>query len=536
MDASTFALVNAIAVALIVVAQRRLIFSWSAIGVFCVANLAILQVGVFGIALFREYAELTFATFNLSLASDADLKLAIVLVVWGAGIVLASYQLTHFALSGGRVVTAGPNLLALGSKSRRLGIHPERLRLGGAVILLAGLGYAALSAPRILAGVQGALAGSETSILGARYDIGADYWFILTVFDVLPFLGVALRIVQRRQGGRGLHLFVALFNVGTAALLLLTFQKRPLLLFLCCLLLVNFIGDEPRASSAAAPAPRAARRPARRWWRLATYGGLVFLVLLALYQLQTQAVSSVEGIEDVVRGIGTLSVMALATILGGQAVPAILFAHYFPAIEPHYGLGNIGALSRLLGSDLYRPTYDVYDYFVGFDAVAPFVDRVEGSVASAALVDFYGAFGLVGWFFGAIGLGIALNRIDAAMVRLRPDPGRSLLAIFVFVSAFYLSNASVANTLVGYGGLIFLLLWWLLRTPFRVTRVPGGGGLTASRRVAALLTVTVVASLVGPTAVNGTLIYCADCAETYPCVGGGTGAIAKRLNGRWVCN
>jgi hypothetical protein len=39
-----------------------------------------------------------------------------------------------------------------------------------------------------------------------------------------------------------------------------------------------------------------------------------------------------------------------------------------------------------------------------------------------------------------------------------------------------------------------------------------------------------------PPAGNGTLIYCSDCAVIDPCAGGGTGAIAKRLNGRWVCN
>jgi hypothetical protein len=37
-------------------------------------------------------------------------------------------------------------------------------------------------------------------------------------------------------------------------------------------------------------------------------------------------------------------------------------------------------------------------------------------------------------------------------------------------------------------------------------------------------------------ATNGSIIYCADCTIANPCVGGGTGAIAKRLNGVWVCN
>jgi hypothetical protein len=35
---------------------------------------------------------------------------------------------------------------------------------------------------------------------------------------------------------------------------------------------------------------------------------------------------------------------------------------------------------------------------------------------------------------------------------------------------------------------------------------------------------------------NGVLIYCSDCTVANPCAGSGTGALAKRLNGTWVCN
>jgi len=35
---------------------------------------------------------------------------------------------------------------------------------------------------------------------------------------------------------------------------------------------------------------------------------------------------------------------------------------------------------------------------------------------------------------------------------------------------------------------------------------------------------------------DGVLFYCPDCTITDPCTGSGTGAIAKRLNGVWVCN
>lgn len=35
---------------------------------------------------------------------------------------------------------------------------------------------------------------------------------------------------------------------------------------------------------------------------------------------------------------------------------------------------------------------------------------------------------------------------------------------------------------------------------------------------------------------NGTILYCSDCKVENPCANGGTGALAKRLNGVWVCN
>lgn len=38
------------------------------------------------------------------------------------------------------------------------------------------------------------------------------------------------------------------------------------------------------------------------------------------------------------------------------------------------------------------------------------------------------------------------------------------------------------------------------------------------------------------TPANGSFAYCSDCTIANPCAGGGTGALAKRLNGAWVCN
>ena len=39
-----------------------------------------------------------------------------------------------------------------------------------------------------------------------------------------------------------------------------------------------------------------------------------------------------------------------------------------------------------------------------------------------------------------------------------------------------------------------------------------------------------------PTVANGYLIYCSDCTIASPCASGGSGALAKGINGAWVCN
>lgn len=44
----------------------------------------------------------------------------------------------------------------------------------------------------------------------------------------------------------------------------------------------------------------------------------------------------------------------------------------------------------------------------------------------------------------------------------------------------------------------------------------------------------ILASL--PAVDNGSQVYCTDCTFANPCAGGGTGAIAKRLNGAWRCD
>lgn len=63
------------------------------------------------------------------------------------------------------------------------------------------------------------------------------------------------------------------------------------------------------------------------------------------------------------------------------------------------------------------------------------------------------------------------------------------------------------------------------------TGADAGGSLGYNKWIG---TATAFASLGTPA--NGTFVYCNDCTVANPCAGSGTGALAKRLNGAWVCN
>lgn len=64
----------------------------------------------------------------------------------------------------------------------------------------------------------------------------------------------------------------------------------------------------------------------------------------------------------------------------------------------------------------------------------------------------------------------------------------------------------------------------------QVARFASGSGLSIMTLVQTVFT------NLGSSASNGSIAYCSDCTFANPCASGGTGAIAKRLNGAWRCD
>jgi oligosaccharide repeat unit polymerase len=345
--------------------------------------------------------------------------------------------------------------------STRLGFTPGRLFLFIWATLLFLAVFYTFNFSIILHGIlDGILAGNNEQVIAGRYGVMENYLFILVVYNVVPFLAVALWLLYRIRRSNILRLCTISFNIVTVVSLILLFQKRPLLLFLLCLCIASLWTNQLKIqrTSCRVNSSLVMRRNKRIFSKkLLIYGVVLFAILMGLFYAQTSIGRDNESLYETAT---ILSTIAAWNIIGGISLPSVMYVHYFPTIEPYYGLSNVKLLSSLLGFELYPNSNRVYQYFA--------LGKEEGSVALSALMDFYGAFGLIGWFLGAALIGILLHRLDDSLVRMQPNVAKILLTIFMFVFAFYLSHASLANSLLGYGGGIFVFLWIALKVDFRV--------------------------------------------------------------------
>jgi oligosaccharide repeat unit polymerase len=409
-------------------------------------------------------AQYQFSAYDWSLITDEDLQWAIILNVGGAGLVLLFYQLSHFISRQGTFVRRAPNLL-LSIPSARLGFAPGRLFLFIWATLIFLAVFYLFNFSIILHGIlDGILVGNNTQVIAGRYGIMENYMFILVVYNVVPFLAVALWLLYRIRRSNTLRFCTISFNIVAVISLILLFQKRPLLLFLLCLCIASFGTNQfkiQRTSHQVNHSLSMKRNNRSSSKKLLIYGVILFAILLGLFYAQTSIGRDNESLYETVT---LLSTIAAWNIIGGLSLPSAMYVHYFPTIEPYYGLSNIKLLSSLLGFELYLNSNKVYQYFA--------LGKEEGSLALSALMDFYASFGLIGWFLGAALIGILLNRLDDYLARMQPNVAKILLTIFMFVFVFYLSHASLANSLLGYGGGIFVLLWIALKMNFRVVKQP----------------------------------------------------------------
>jgi hypothetical protein len=453
-DVRMFSLLGLVTLVVTCFLARRIVFSWSTIGVFMLTNTLFVTLGVLSLPWVWNDLNSWFTAFDLQLIRPDAVRSAIVLTVGGPTLALLGYQLTHLIASRGRLMTSAPNLLVT-NPTLALGFSPMRLLLGGGVVLMLGWAFILTELPTVMRGVrEGWIAGDPSVTLEARRGATDNYFFVVIVYNIAPFVTVALWMYARRVGGwfvRAASLFAV---ASTTVFLLAVFQKRPLLLFLLTLALAEYASRVGRQVAVSAPARRASNGNLGRTLRLIVVGSTLFGVLIVLYYLSTNVRTMDASFLDV---LGLLAAMASQRVLGRLALPVAMYTEYFPTIDPHYGFSNIALIASILETPIYADPKIVFEHFTS--------GPEQGSLAASALTDLFGAFGWSGWLVGALALGALLNRVDMYLARRTGDVANRALVIFMFVFAYYLSQASLPRSLLGYGGVFFVATWWLLRLP-----------------------------------------------------------------------
>jgi hypothetical protein len=444
----------------VLVWQRHRVLDLSCLGSFFLSHLVMVLSGVTAAPwLINSYFRTSFAYITWDVISDRDLLVALAVEGGGLALVLLGHIATDLLLATptGRLEHRWGSLLRAPGRLP-LGTWPIRVRLtylvlAAGVLLLFLTRWSAFSAG-LQAGYFRQEIETQYSARESMQELGRPYF--LVVLNALPFLTVLLWMFYRAAPRLGRAVW-AFGSVGvTSFFLFATFQKRPLVLFALTVLVAHVLAELYAGRLRLRIPLRFPTRPGFWFsqfpWRWVAIG-LAFpvLLLVGFYYLSTTVAAKLG---FTVGTLLTLLGIVALRLFGRLSIMPVLYAHFYPAIHPHYGLANVGLLSAIMGRRVYHDTVDVFRYFTTVDS---------GAGAIGALMDAFAAFGWGGWALFAFLLGAGLNALDRWLRRL---PGTLLnrcfyLFMIVFVSS--LSQASLSRSLSTYGGLMFLGMWVYLR-------------------------------------------------------------------------
>ncbi|WP_299883688.1 hypothetical protein [uncultured Lacinutrix sp.] len=164
--------------------------------------------------------------------------------------------------------------------------------------------------------------------------------------------------------------------------------------------------------------------------------------------------------KSIFQGVSTLTEVALTRVFGRLSIPSFFYVSYFPDVGSHYGIRNIGTLGKIFRYEVFLDTQELFKHFSWREK--------KGTLAINSIMDFYGAFGYYGLIIGNITLGFFIGGLDVLLNKLEKNTVNLVFIIFCFVFAYYLSQASFARSLLGYGFFFFVLCWVYLQKRFKI--------------------------------------------------------------------
>ncbi len=421
---------------------RKLIFKWNVFSVFFIATTIFSISGILIFPFVKTLVIETFWTFRLHLITDTQIIKTQCIALIGLLLVLYSYSFVLMLIHG-KIKCI--NLLKIdGPITNNLSKSNYYFILFCISVFL--LFYILIKRNTLITGIFDGLIGrSPDALLISRRSITSNYLYVIITYNLLPFLTIiSLYISINSKSLLNKFIFYTLLFT-SIILILLLFQKRPLILFLMCLAIAGFIFK--RHAIVKKIKKVRSKKATRR--RFILIGVALFSLLMLLYYSSTK-----YEFQNVFEAIKKLTEVSLTRIFGRLSIPAFFYVHYFPNVDAHYGISNIGTLSKIFGYDVFLDSRILFDYFSS--------NKKGGSLAISSIMDFYGAFGYYGLVIGSVMLGAFLSILDTFLDKLEKNVVNIVFIIFCFVFAYYLSQASLARSLLGYGFFFFVLTWvWL---------------------------------------------------------------------------
>lgn len=396
-----------------------------------------------------EYLEGVFSAFAFHSITDEDFNYAGFVTLLGVTAALAvSLAMRASRPAGATQPLGGANLSP---------VRPIQFWALTAAIVVVGLYYVIEHFGSFLS-LTSMIQGEDLAeVVELRVGATSNYLTTLVVYNACPAAAIIAVAWQGERKRTPLQNIAVLVVVVIAIMaLILTFQKRPLIVFLFALFVVYKMRSDLYSGSA---------RPVQDVMRFLLNSPLqlvgLFAVLFILYYIYTAYRFSGEGVLAILENI--LEVM-FTRVIGRLSIPAAFYVDYFPGAAPHYWFDNVGMLAALLDRVPYADTVAVFSSYS--------LIRVDGSVAASVFTDAYGQGG-VAWVpvVGAI-VGAILVWMRRQLSRTPPGSGRLLFFVFGVMFIYYLSQASLFRSMLGYGGLIWLAMWLAVsrRVKWHVTR------------------------------------------------------------------
>lgn len=411
-------------------------WSWNCITVFYFSNLIFVTLGIVIFPLIRAPLELIMPDFSLNILSNTDILNAQIISCVGLTLVLLSY------LSIKKILKLKEKLNHLSTHNADENqINIKKILSLLCILLILTTGYMISNIGIIQNGLLAYLNNSHEAIITSRYKMGKNLFYFVCITCIIPFLTVILIFYNNSKKNFQIKLLI-FFLIGFSIFAHITlYQKRPLIIFLLNIFIAFYTIYKLKNKKI-------------NIQKIFKIGIIIYFILLILFYLSTNIKS------NFIQTFILLNLFIFSRIFYRLALPGIMYTHFFPKIENHYGFNNINKLTELLSLNYYPDTIHVYNYFSKINN--------DGTLAINSIFDFYGGFGWLGWIIGCLYLGGFLFFIDYFLRKLNKNSLNITLVIFIFTFCYYLSQATLSRSILGYGFIFFIITWLISLKEFKI--------------------------------------------------------------------